>query len=128
MAENLGEYFENLAMAATAKSKTVDAMSQSISKLTSSNAKLTAKIKKMTSQLKTALNNNITSKCGGESKCPHNTDGYCFTCGYKVTKRHDSKTCQKGANNPNHKKEATRQNTMGGITGNSGYRNKPNGK
>ena len=117
----------NTTMAATAKSKTVDAMSQSISKLTGSNAELTAKIKKLTSQLKTALNNNINRNGGGENKWPHNTDRYCFTCGYKLTKLHDSKTCQKGANNPDHKKEATRQNTMGCSTENAGYGNKPNG-
>ena len=59
MAEKLGEYFENIAMSATAKIETIDAMAQSISKLTSSNVKLTATIKKLTSQLETEQNNNI---------------------------------------------------------------------
>ena len=128
MAEKLSESFKNLAMVAMAKSETINTMAQSISKLTSTNTKLTVTIKKLTSQLETALNKNINSNDGGESKWSHNPDGYCFTCGYKVTKRHDSKTCRKGANNTDHKKEATRQNTMGGTTKNSGYRNNPNKK
>ena len=128
MAEKLGESFGNLAMAATAKSVTIDAMAQSISKIMSINSKLTATIKKLTSQLETALNKNINSNSGDESKWPNNSDRYCFTCVYKVTKRHDSKTCRKDTSTPDHKKEATRQNTMGGSTSNAGYGNKPNGK
>ena len=50
MAEKLGESFGNLAMAATAKSVTIDAMAQSISKIMSINFKLTATIKKLTYQ------------------------------------------------------------------------------
>ena len=128
MAENLGEYFDNLAMAATANSETIDAIAQSISKLTSINAEFAATIKKLTSQLETALKKNINSNGDGESRWPHNPDGYCFTCDYKLTKRHDSKTCRKDMSTPDHKKEATRQNTMGGSTSNAGYGNKPNGK
>ena len=128
MAKKLGKSFDNLTMAATAKSKTINTMAQSISKLTSSNSELTATIKKLTSRLETALTKNINSNGGGESKCPHNPDGYCFICGYKVTKRHNRKTCWQGANNPNHKKEETRKNTKGGTTENSGHRNNPNGK
>ena len=128
MAKKLGKYFDNFAMEATAKSKTIDTMAQSISNLMSINTKLTATIKKLTSQLETGLNNNINSNSVGESKWPHNMDRYCFTCGYKLTKRHDRNTCRKGADNPDHKKEATRQNTMGGSTENAGYGNKPNRK
>ena len=89
MADKLGKSFENLAVAATAKSKSIYAMAQSISKLARSNAKLAATIKKLTSQLETALNkikgsnNNSNRNGGGESKWPNNPDGYCFTCNYK---------------------------------------------
>ena len=128
MAEKLGKYFDNLAISATTKSKTIDTMAQATSKITRSNAELTATIKKLTSPLDTALNKNINSNDSGENKCPHNPDGYCSTCGYKVMRRHDRKTCRKGARNPDHKKEATRKNTMGGSTENSGYGKNPNGK
>ena len=92
MAEKLGKSFDNLTIAATAKSETIDAMAQSISKLTSSNAKLTETINKLTSQLETALDkikgsyNNRNSNGGGESKWTNNPDRYCSTCGYKVAK------------------------------------------
>ena len=128
MAEKLGKSFDNIEMAETVKSETIDAMAQSIRKLTIINSKLTATIKKLTSQLKTALKKNINSNGGGDSKLPHKPESYCFTCGYKLTKRHDRKTCRKGANDTNHKKEVTRQNTMRGSTENAGYGNKPNGK
>ena len=49
MDEKLGKSFDNIEMAETAKSKTINAVAQSISKLASSNSKLTATIKKLTS-------------------------------------------------------------------------------
>ena len=131
-AENLGESFENLAMAVTAKADTIDDMATSIGKLTTSNAKLTTSIKKLTSQLESALarvkgGNNSTTKVG-DNPWPHNPDGYCWTCGYKVSKKHNIGTCFKGKDCPNHKKETTRKNAMGGSTENAGYGNAPNGK
>ena len=49
MAEKVGEYFDNLAMAATTKSENIDAMDQSISNITSSNDEVAATTKRMTS-------------------------------------------------------------------------------
>jgi hypothetical protein len=39
---------------------------------------------------------------------------YCWTCGYTTT--HSGADCRKGAADPNHKKEATAANKMGGST------------
>ena len=64
----------------------------------------------------------------GDNPWPHNPDGYCWTCEYKVSKKHNSGTFFKGKDCPNHKEEATRKNTMGSSTENAGYRNSPNGK
>ena len=94
-ADKLGESFDNLVQAATSKADTLDAMATSIGKLTTSNAELTAAIKKLTSQLESALarvkgGNNSTTK--STSDWPHNPDGYCWTCVYKVSKKHNSGT------------------------------------
>ena len=130
-ADKLGESFDNLVQAATSKADTLDAMATSIGQLTTSIAELTATNKKLTSQLESALaklkgGSNSTTK--EKSEWPHNPDGYCWTCGYKVSKKHNSGTCFKGKDCPNHKKEATRNNTMGGSTEGAGYGNAPNGK
>jgi len=55
-------------------------------------------------------------------------DAYCYTCGYKVRKGHDSGTCPKAKDNADHKSNATRQNTMGGSKLHAGFGNRPNGK
>ena len=111
--------------------------------MTSTNSSLTATIKKLTSQLeksqsKSGQNEHNGASGGGtsgggasgEARCPRwcNPDAYCFTCGYKLQRDHDSTNCHIGRENPNHKKEATRQNTMGGSTANAGFGNAPNGK
>jgi hypothetical protein len=41
-------------------------------------------------------------------------DGYCWTHGFKVSRRHNSATCKNTA--PGHKTEATRDNMLGGST------------
>ena len=48
MVEKLREYFDILAMAATAKNNTIEILIKTISKLTSNNSELTATIKKLT--------------------------------------------------------------------------------
>ena len=58
MADKLGESFENMEMAVTARNKTIDSLSKSIIELTIANFKLTTIVKKLTAQLETALNQN----------------------------------------------------------------------
>ena len=133
MAEKLGESFDTLAMAATAKNDTIESLIKTIIELTSTNSELTATIKKLANQLERAQNKNGRSKNTNTSnggKWPHwcAPDAYCFTCGYKLGKVHDSTTCRQGMGNPNHIKEAMRQKTMGGSKANAGFGNAPNGK
>ena len=130
-------------MAATAKNNKIESLVKTIGKLTTTNLSLTATIKKLTSQLERSQSkigrteHNGASGGGtsgggasGEGRWPHwcNPDAYCFTCGYKLRRGHDSTNCHIVRGNPNHKKEATRQNTMGGSTSNAGFGNTPNGK
>ena len=91
MAEKLGESFDTLAMAATAKNETIEILIKTISKLTSTNSELTATIKKLANQLERAQSKNGRSKNNGASgggasgggKWTHwcAPDAYCFTCG-----------------------------------------------
>ena len=151
--EKLGESFDTLAMADTAKNDTIESLVKTISYLTTTNSALKATIKKLANQLE-----RLQSKSGwneyngasgggargggasgggargggasGDVKWPRwcNPDAYCFTCGYKLQRGHDSSTCNNGKGNPNHMKEATRQNTMYGSTENTVLGNAPNGK
>ena len=125
-------------MAATAKNDTIESLVKTISELTTTNSALTATIKKLANQLERSQSKSGRNKYNGASggsangygKWPRwcNPDAYCFTCGYKLRRGHDSNTCNNGKGNPNHMKEATRQNTMGGSTANAGFGNAPNGK
>ena len=134
----MGESFDTLAMAATAKNEKIESLVKTIIKITTTNSALTATIKKLANQLERAQSksgkneNNGASDGGGigdgKWPCWSNPDAYCFTCGYKLRRGHDSSTCNNGKGNPNHMKEATRQNTMGGSTANAGFGNAPNGK
>ena len=145
IAQQLGESFDNLALAATMKSDTIDSLTRSVADLTATNTKLTNELTILRASLDRALkalNENKNDGGGGggargQQRTPKNEgtktwpawcdpDAYCFTCGYKLRKGHNSKTC-KFAANPNHKKEATRQNTMGGSKLNAGFGNAPNG-
>ena len=111
MAEKLGESFFTLAMAATAKNDTIESLIKTIRKLTSNNSKITATIKKLTKKIERALNKNrqsdntVTSSINGgkwPSWCAH--DAYCFTCGYKLRKGHNSGNCNRGKGNPDKKR------------------------
>ena len=137
--DKLGDAFDSLAMAATAKQETMDMMARSISELTESIAQLTKTNKELTEQLKkaNAKGRNTTRTDGGTSggggagkdiEYPPWCDpaAYCFTCGYKVKKGHDSAHCRL-KDNKGHKKEATRSNPMGGSMMNSGFGHAPNG-
>ena len=137
--DKLGDAFDSLAMAATAKSDTMDMMAKSIAELTESVANLTKANRELTEQLKKATAGKRTNPRnggkggGGAPKAQQQSypdwcdpSAYCWTCGYKVRKDHNSKTC-KFRENPGHKQEATRQNPMGGSMVNAGFGNAPNG-
>ena len=138
----LGESFDNLAMAATAKADTIDRLSKTIADLTATNAQLAADLKHMKTQWEQAMKlvkqQRASSPTDGKNNQQQNDgkkcwpawcdpDAYCHTCGYKLRKGHNSKTC-KFASNPGHKKEATRANTMGGSQLNAGFGNPTNGE
>jgi hypothetical protein len=145
--DQLGSAFDNLAMAATAKNDTIDQMVNTIAKLTNTNATLTEQLKKAlaaTNKRKQAERENPGGASGGGGTgggaggggagggvktwpewC--DPDAYCWTCGYKLRKNHNSANCRL-AGNPGHKKEATRRNTMSGSQLNAGFGNAPNGK
>ena len=126
MQEQLGEAFDSLAMAATAKNETIDNLVASVAALTATNAKQNTQIIKLTEDLKKALaanNNNSTWRGGRPNTNPTNPTnptrnrddwadpkGYCWTCGYKVAYKHNGKTCKTRA--PGHKFDATRKNTI----------------
>ena len=139
MVNQMGEAFDNLAMAATAKQDMMDAMVKSIADLTDTNVRLTKANETLTQQLKKALgqkgggarsNNTATNSDTQQTKTwPPWTDpkAYCFTCGYKLRSGHTSATCPKAKNHPGHKKDATRANPMGGSLKDAGWGNKPVG-
>ena len=153
--DQLGDAFDNLAMAAVAKNETMEQLVKAMADLTTSNQTLVSANKKLTDQLATALNKLSNSGGGGggggrgrgggrggprdHDKCPSgdnaaktwpawcDPDAYCHTCGYKLKVGHNSSNCR-FADNPGHKTEATRQNTMGGSQLNAGWSNAPNRK
>ena len=143
--EKFGESFDTITLEATLKSDTIDALAESISYLTKSNialtqanVDLTATNKKLITQLESTKgrriqhsnqpSNNTMTNENQEWPSWCEPDTYCFTCGCKMKKGHDCSNCPKARNNPNHKKEATRNNTMGVIRMNMVFGNSPNGK
>ena len=144
--ENFGESFDNLALAATVKSDTIQALAESINDLTKANialkkanADLAATNKKLTTRLDSTegrrnqhinqpSNNNRTTENNEEWPSWCEPDAYCFTCGYKLRKGHVSSNLPKDSKKPDHKKGATLNNTMGGSRMNMGFGNAPNGK
>ena len=137
MVNQMGEAFDNLAMAATAKQDTMDSLVKSIADLTEANARLTKANHLLTQQLQkkggsggSGNGNGGNINSGNQPKTwPAWTDpdAYCYTCGYKLRKNHCSGTCPKAKNHPGHKKEATRANPMGGSLKDAGWGNKPDG-
>ena len=146
MVDQMGEAFDNLAMAATAKQDTLDSMVKSIADLTDANARLTKANQTLTQQLQKCLHSrenavgarggggggggggNATNSQGAKTFPPWtDPDGYCHTCGYKLRKGHTSEKCPKAKNHPGHKKNATRANPMGGSLKDAGWGNKPDG-
>ena len=156
MAEQMGEAFDNLALAATAKQATLESMVQTIAELTAANSALTKTNASLTQQLQKCQTNgsarsngggnggrNSGSNSGGGNGGGNNGGGttqqpkewpawtdpgaYCFTCGYKLRHGHTSATCPKAKDHPGHKKEATRANPMGGSLKDAGWGRAPNG-
>lgn len=147
MVEQMGEAFDNLAMAATAKQETMDSMIKTIADLTAANATLTKANLSLTQQLQKCQSGSPRNKTrngggngngnGGDAGAGTSTgtthppwtdpDAYCYTCGYKLRKGHNSATCPKAKDHPGHKKEATRNNPMGGSLKDAGWGNAPNG-
>ena len=141
-----GESFDALALAATVKSDTIEALSESISDLTNANISITkansdiaATNKKLATQLEATKgrrnqhinqprNNTRTTENNEEWLSWCDPDAYCFTCRYKLRKVHDSSNSPKARNNPDHKKRETRNNTMVGSRINTGFGNAPNCK
>ena len=66
IAEKLGESFDTLAMAATAKNDTIEILAKTFSELTNTKSALTATIKKLANQLERAQ-----SKSGRNENCGH---------------------------------------------------------
>ena len=133
----MGEAFDNLAMASTAKQSTMDQMVKAIADLTDANARLTKANQTLTQQLKKAMDgngggqrsNNTNTNTQESKRFPPWTDpdAYCHTCGYKLRIGHNSTTCPKAKNHPGHKAEATRSNPMGGSLKDAGWGSKPDG-
>ena len=139
--EKFGKSFDTLALVATVKSDTINAMAESISDLTKANIALTkvniylaTTNKKLTTQLESTKgrhnqhtnhpsNNTRTTESNEEWPSRCEPDEYCFTCVYKLRKGHDSSNCPKARNNPDHNNGATRNNTMGGSRTNVGFGN-----
>ena len=144
--EKFNESFNTLSLAATVKSDTIKSLAESISDLTKANISLTkanadlaATNKNLTTQLESTKSrrNQHSNRPSKKTRTTKNNeewpswcepDAYCFTCGYKLRKECDSSNCTKSSNKPNHKKGATRNNTMGGSRMNIGFGNAPNGK
>ena len=125
--DQLGDAFDNLAMAATAKNDTIDNLVRSVSQLTATNAKQSEQIIKLTEDRKRALAGKPSANT--TVKAPDswlNPNGYCWSCGYKVGWKHGSDNCRKKAEG--HKSAATRQDTMGGSKIGAGFGTAPNGK
>jgi len=91
--------FANAAQAKPPPTETTDVLRDLTNKLT---------------QLYTDVQDLKSSANKRRTRPPPNNKNYCHTHGYCVADDHTSATCK--APGPNHKKEATRANTMGGST------------
>ena len=143
--EKFGESFDTLTLVATVKSDKIDDLAESMSDITKAKIALTnanidpaATNKKLTTQLESTKGRrnqqinqpNNNTRTTEKQKWPSWWEpyAYCFTCGYKLRKGHDSSNFLKARNNPNHKKEANRNNTMVGSRMNMGFGNALNRK
>jgi hypothetical protein len=95
---------------------------------------ITTLLKQQANELKQVKGAMTSFKATGEGRTKGNTkapppdpEGYCWTHGYKVAMNHNSGTCRCGISghhlfDPNHKKEATRANNMGGSQKNKDWK------
>ena len=67
IAEKLGESFDTLAMAATAKNDTIESLVKTISELTTTNSALTATIKNLANKLERAQSKSGRNENNGAS-------------------------------------------------------------
>jgi hypothetical protein len=81
---------------------------------------LTNLLKDKDAQIKKLEAAMLSLKATGAIRTRNNTkalpdpNGYCWSHGYRVCVGHNSMTCSLAATDPNHKKDATRENNMGG--------------
>ncbi len=122
----MGDSFDNLAMAATAKNNTIDNLVKCLSQLTATNAKQSEQIIKLTEELKKALVCKTSTNTPRTQDLWLNPNGYCWTHGYKIGWKHSSSNC--GTKAEGHKNGATRQDTMGSSSLGAGFGNAPNEK
>jgi hypothetical protein len=89
-----------------------------VAALTQANARLAKQLEENSNELrelKALLNQERSAKRGQRSFNPSTTN-YCWTHGFKLGSIHTSLTCK--TQKPGHKKEATRENIMGGSQAN----------
>jgi histidinol-phosphate/aromatic aminotransferase/cobyric acid decarboxylase-like protein len=89
-----------------------------VAALTQANARLAKQLEenlKELRELKALLNQERSAKRGLRSFNPSTTN-YCWTHGFKLGSTHTSLRCK--TQKPGHKKEATRENNMGGSQAN----------
>ena len=130
---NLEIALDNLAMAATSDKMTIDKLTDTnkglvnqleqalitIQKLMDDNQQLLRIVEK---GLPSSSNAMMTKQKSWEDNAAYDPDGYCWTHRYKGKKRHNSATCV--SPRPEHKREATRRNTMGGSMANKDWKPK----
>jgi hypothetical protein len=111
MAEATIGAFTNLETATAADRGVVAAVTQA-------NARLAKQLEENSNELqelKALLNQERSTKRGRRSFNPSPTN-YCWTHGFKIGSTHTSLTCK--TQKPGHRKEATRENNMGGSQAN----------
>lgn len=110
---------DHLATAATADRNAIEALIQSNKTLTATNKLFATQL----SAIKTSLNQIRTDmkNMSGQpkSRIPLDPNGYCWSCGFKVGIRHNSRNCR--FPKEGHQVEATRTNTMGGSRKNENW-------
>ena len=120
----LDTYLDNLAAAATQEKDVLEKLVNNNTNLITQLTTLTSKFEQLSNQQKgsnSGGNSNGTPTLNGKKMqfIKYNKNGYCHSHGYRCTGNHSSMTCLQPG--PNHKKEATRENTMGGSTQNQGW-------
>eukprot|EP00957_Ditylum_brightwellii_P176408 13433251-Ditylum_brightwellii.AAC.1 len=121
--QNVSEALDNLARDIIAERNTMQELVTSNKVLTESNTLLAEQVKIMQNQYlqsKELIKEVRDNKKTWRPKTEWDPHGYCWSCGYQVTRNHNSVTCLH--KKEGHKDTATRSNNMGGS-----QRNKPRG-